>query len=116
MARYGLDDRASISPSGRIFSHHRIQADSVAHDAPSPIQWVSGTLTRRYSGRALLSAIHPDIRVNHCPYGHSVATLLKPRGVTTVSHKYSLTVARHTAVVVAVPSNVHYPANYVIKM
>jgi hypothetical protein len=28
---------------------------------------------------------HPDIRVKHCGYGHSVATLLNPRGVTTVS-------------------------------
>jgi hypothetical protein len=38
--------------------------------------------------------MYPDIRVKHCAYGHSVATLLNPRGVTTVSHKYSLTVAR----------------------
>jgi hypothetical protein len=36
---------------------------------------------------------HPYIRMKHCAYGHSVATLLNPRGVTTVSHKYSLTVA-----------------------
>jgi hypothetical protein len=57
----------------------------------------------------------PDIRVKHCAYGHSVTTLLNPRGVTTVSHKYSLTVARHATVVVAVPSTVHYPANYNIK-
>jgi hypothetical protein len=49
-------------------------------------------------------------------YGHSVATLLNPRGVTVVSHKYSLTVARHTTVVVAVPSTVHHPANYKIKI
>jgi hypothetical protein len=54
---------------------------------------------------------HPDIRVKHCAYGHSVATLLNPRGVTTVSHKYSLTVARHATVVVAVPSIIHHPAN-----
>jgi hypothetical protein len=27
---------------------------------------------------------HPDIRVKHCAYGHSVATLLNPRGVTRV--------------------------------
>jgi hypothetical protein len=46
-----------------------------------------------------------------CAYGHSVATLLKSRGVTTDSHKYSLT-ARHATVVVAVPSTVHYPTNY----
>jgi hypothetical protein len=32
---------------------------------------------------------HPDFRVKLCAYGHSVATLLNPRGVTTVSHKYS---------------------------
>jgi hypothetical protein len=57
----------------------------------------------------------PDIRVKHCAYGHSVATLLHPRGVTTVSHKYSLTVARHVTVIVAVPSTVHYPANYKIN-
>jgi hypothetical protein len=49
-------------------------------------------------------------------YVHSVATLLNPRGVTTVSHKYSKTAARHATVVVAVPSTVHYPANYKIKM
>jgi hypothetical protein len=53
--------------------------------------------------------------VKHCAYGHSVATLLNPCGVTTVSHKYSLTVARHATVVVAVPSTVHHPANYKIK-
>jgi hypothetical protein len=57
----------------------------------------------------------PDIRVKHCAYGHSVATLVNPRGVTTVSHKYSLTVARHATVAVAVPSTVHYPDNYKIQ-
>jgi hypothetical protein len=55
----------------------------------------------------------PDMRVKHWFCGHSVPTLLNARGVATVSHKYSLTVARH--VVVAVPSTVHYPANYKIK-
>jgi hydroxymethylpyrimidine/phosphomethylpyrimidine kinase len=58
------------------------------------------------------------MRVKLCVYGHSVTTLLtllNPRGVTTVSHKYSLTVARHATVLVAVPSTVHYPANYEIK-
>jgi hypothetical protein len=59
---------------------------------------------------------HPDIRVKYCAYGHSVATLLNLRGVATVSHKYSLTVAWHAAVVVAVPSTVHYPFNYKIKI
>jgi hypothetical protein len=59
---------------------------------------------------------HPDIRVKHCAYSHSVATLLNPRGVTTVSHKYSLTVARHSTVVVAVPSTVHYTADYKTKI
>jgi hypothetical protein len=59
---------------------------------------------------------HPDIRVKHCAYDHSVATLLNPRGVTTVSHKHSLTVARHATVAVAVPSTVHYPANYKIEL
>jgi hypothetical protein len=54
-----------------------------------------------------VSIRHPAIRVKH-----SVATLLNPRGVTTVSQKYSLTVARHATVVVAVPSAVHYPVNY----
>jgi hypothetical protein len=48
-------------------------------------------------------------------YGHSVATLLNTRVVTTVSHKNSLRVARHATVVVAVPSTVHYPANYKIE-
>jgi hypothetical protein len=52
------------------------------------------------------------MRVKHCAYGHSVATLLNPRGVTTVSHKYGLTFARHATVVVAVPSTVYYPFNY----
>jgi hypothetical protein len=41
---------------------------------------------------------------------------LNPSGVTTVLHKYSLIVARHAAVVVAVPSTVHYPSNYKIKI
>jgi hypothetical protein len=54
--------------------------------------------------------------VKHCAYGHSVATLLNPRGVTTVTHKYSLiTVARRATVVVTVPSTVNYPANYEVK-
>jgi hypothetical protein len=53
---------------------------------------------------------HPDIRMKHC-----VTTLLNPRGVTTVSHKYNLTAARHAIVVVAVPSTVHHLANYKIK-
>jgi hypothetical protein len=51
----------------------------------------------------------------HLSYVHSVATLLNPRGVATVSHKYSLTAATHATVVVAVPSTVHYPSNYKIK-
>jgi hypothetical protein len=34
----------------------------------------------------------------------------------TVSHKYSLLVARHAIVVVAVPSTVHYPTNYKLKI
>jgi hypothetical protein len=63
-----------------------------------------------------LSIRHPDIRMKHCAYGHSVATLLNPRDVTTVSHKYSLRVARHATVVVAVPSTVHYSNNFKIKM
>jgi hypothetical protein len=56
------------------------------------------------------------MRVKNCAYGHNVATLLNPRGVITVSQKYSLTVARHATVVVAVPSTVHCPANYKIKI
>jgi hypothetical protein len=54
--------------------------------------------------------------VKHCAYGDSVATLLYPRGVTTVSHRCSLTVARHTTVLEAVPSTVHNFANYKIKI
>jgi hypothetical protein len=54
--------------------------------------------------------------VKYCAYGHSVSTLLNPRGVATVSHKYSLTAARHATMVVAVPSTVHCPANYKIKI
>jgi hypothetical protein len=45
---------------------------------------------------------HPDMRVKHCAYGHSVITPLNSCGVATVSHKYTLTVARHATVVVAV--------------
>jgi hypothetical protein len=56
------------------------------------------------------------MRVKYCAYGHSVATLLNPIGVTTVSHKYSLTVARHATAVVAVLSTVHYPDNCKMKM
>jgi hypothetical protein len=52
------------------------------------------------------------MRMKRCAYGHSVVTLLNPRGVTRVSHKYSLTVARHVTVVVAVPSTVYYPDDY----
>jgi hypothetical protein len=54
--------------------------------------------------------------MKHCTYGHSVATLQNPRGVTTVHQKYSVTVARHAIVVVAVPFTVHYPTNYKIKI
>jgi hypothetical protein len=56
------------------------------------------------------------MRVKHCAYDHSVAILLNPRGVTTVSHKYSLTVARHVTLAVAVPSIVQYPINHKIKI
>jgi hypothetical protein len=56
----------------------------------------------------------PDIRVKHCAYGHCIAMLLNPCSVTTVSLKYSLTVARHAIVVVAVSSTVHCPTNYKI--
>jgi hypothetical protein len=59
---------------------------------------------------------HPDIREKNCAYGHTVATPLNPSGVTTVSRKYSLTVATHANVVVAVLPIVHYPANYIIKI
>jgi hypothetical protein len=54
--------------------------------------------------------------VKHSAYGHSVATLLHPSGVITVYHKYSLTVESRATVVVAVPSTIHYPANYKIKI
>jgi hypothetical protein len=59
---------------------------------------------------------HPDFKVKHCAYGHSVATMQNPRGVTTVSHTYCITVARHATVVVAVPSILHYPINCKIKI
>jgi hypothetical protein len=58
----------------------------------------------------LCTISHPDMRVKHCACDHSVATLLNPQSVATVSHKYSLTIA------LAVPSTVHYPANYKIKI
>jgi hypothetical protein len=70
---------------------------------------------RRRIAQCVQPISRPDIRVKHCAYGYSVATLLNPRGVTTVSHKYSLTAARHATVVVAVPSSVQYPAIYNIK-
>jgi hypothetical protein len=60
-----------------------------------------------------MSISHP--RVKYCSYGHSVATLLNPGGVTTVSQRHSVNFARHATVVVAVPSTVHYPAIYKIK-
>jgi hypothetical protein len=61
----------------------------------------------------LLAVIrHPDIRVKHYAYGHSVATLLNTRGVAAVSHKYSVSVARHSNVVVAVPSLCTIPTIY----
>jgi hypothetical protein len=46
----------------------------------------------------------------------ALTTLLNPRDVTTVSHKYSITVARHATVVVAVPSTVHYSPNNKINI
>jgi hypothetical protein len=63
----------------------------------------------------LMTIRHPDIRVKHCPYDHCVATLLNPRGVT-ISHKSTLTVARHANVVVAVTSTVRYHVNYKTKI
>jgi hypothetical protein len=42
------------------------------------------------------------MRVKHCANGH-------------IPHKYSLTAARRAAMVVAVPSTVHYPDNYKIN-
>jgi hypothetical protein len=67
-------------------------------------------------GKTFIPIRHPDIRVKHCAYGHSVAKLLNPRSVTTVSYKYSVTFARHAMVLVAVPSTVQYAANYKIKI
>jgi hypothetical protein len=58
----------------------------------------------------------PDIRGKHHAYDHSIAALLNPCSVATVSHKYSLIVARYATVIVAVPSTVHYPGNYKIKL
>jgi hypothetical protein len=63
---------------------------------------------------SLNSSIPSRYKSEHCAYVHSVATQLNPRGATTVSHKYSLTVAIHATVVVAVPSTVHCPSNYKI--
>jgi hypothetical protein len=68
------------------------------------------------NGEKYTTIWHPDMRVKHCAYGHSVATLLNTSGVTTLSHKYSLTFARHATVVVDAPSTVHCPANYKIKI
>jgi hypothetical protein len=58
----------------------------------------------------------PDIRVKHCAYGHSVATPVNPCRDAAISHQYSVTVARHATVLVAVPSTVHYPTDYKIKI
>jgi hypothetical protein len=65
---------------------------------------------------SLASIRHPGMRVKHCTYDHSIATLLSSRGVTTIFHKYCLTVARYTTVVVAVPFTVHQSDNYKIKI
>jgi hypothetical protein len=54
--------------------------------------------------------------VKLCAHGHSVATLLNPRGVVKASHKDSLTVARYSNVAVAVHSTVNSSANYKIKI
>jgi hypothetical protein len=59
---------------------------------------------------------HPDVTMKHCAYGDNVATLLNPRGVTTVSHKFSTTIATHATEVVAVPCTVHHPGNYNIRV
>jgi hypothetical protein len=56
---------------------------------------------------------HPDMRVKYCAYGHSVVTLLNPRGVATVSPQVDSLITVVT-VVGAVPSTVHHPANYKI--
>jgi hypothetical protein len=74
--------------------------------------------SRGYYNTPLLetSVNHVNIRVKQCAYGHSIATQLNPCGVTRVSHKYSLMVARHATVVVAVPSTVHCPAKYKVKV
>jgi hypothetical protein len=54
--------------------------------------------------------------VKHCTYDHSIATLLNPSSITSISYKYSLTVARHATVVLAAPSTVHYHTTYKIKI
>jgi hypothetical protein len=50
------------------------------------------------------------MEVKHYAYGHSVATLLNPPGVTKFSHSYRL-----VTVVMDVPFTIHYHANYKIK-
>jgi hypothetical protein len=71
---------------------------------------IKATVCSSLPGSHTAQAIrHLDIRMKHYACGHSVATLLNPLGVTTVSRKYT------PAVAVAVLSAVHYPANYKIK-
>jgi hypothetical protein len=74
------------------------------HDATSQVPKLSWSIS------------HPGTRVKRCTYGRSIATLLNPDSVTKFSHKHSLTVARYTTVVVAVPSTVHFPVNYKMKI
>jgi hypothetical protein len=70
----------------------------------------------RLALRQLYAIGRPEMIMKNCAFSHNVATLLNPRSVTTVSHKYSLAVARHATVVVAVPSTVHSPTNYKINI
>jgi hypothetical protein len=58
------------------------------------------------------STEHPEMRVKHCAYGHSVGTLLNPRGVTSFPQEQLHSCKTAATVVEAVPSTVHYPANY----
>jgi hypothetical protein len=75
-------------------------------------------LRTKYSAEHTLSTGNKASRhkSEHCAYGHNIATLLNPHSVTTVSHKYSLTIERGTTVVVAVLSTLHYPVNHKIKI
>jgi hypothetical protein len=68
---------------------HIVVAYFIIHDAQVPRRYTRIINVTQLQSRQITAQYvkHASITTMLCAYGHSVATLLNSRGVTTVSHK-----------------------------